>query len=114
MAVTLAATIVGVAVLGYVAVNHYNGNISRIAGAIRLPGKAAPPKAPRNASNYLLVGSDSRAGLKAGPGTPGKVGIYKDRQSCIDRIERYYFANDTDQMQPDLASEAHTWVGKAR
>lgn len=32
----------------------------------------------------------------------------------IAQIERYYFANDADLVKPDLASEAHTWVGKAR
>ncbi|MEJ7590443.1 MAG: hypothetical protein WKF77_02770, partial [Planctomycetaceae bacterium] len=32
----------------------------------------------------------------------------------IAQIERYYFANDADLVKPDLVSEAHTWVGKAR
>ena len=32
----------------------------------------------------------------------------------IAQIERYYFANDADLVKPDLESEAHTWVGKAR
>lgn len=93
VAVTLAATIVGVAVLGYVAVNHYNGNISRIAGAIRLPGKAAPPRAPRNASNYLLVGSDSRAGLKAGQGTQGTGADFVVGQRSDTVILAHFFGN---------------------
>ena len=32
----------------------------------------------------------------------------------IAQIERYYFANEADLVKPDLASEAHMWVGKAR
>ena len=93
VAVALAATIVGVAVLGYVAINHYNGNISRIAGEIRLPGKAAPAKAPRNASNYLLVGSDSRAGLKAGEGTQGTGADFVVGQRSDTVILAHFFGN---------------------
>ena len=72
IAVSLSVTILAVAVLGYIAVDHYNGNISRISGSLHLPGARTPRSAPRNATNYLLVGSDSRAGLAAGQGEQGR------------------------------------------
>ncbi len=53
----------------YVAFNHYNGQIDRIA-IPGLSGHAKPKAAPRNAENILLVGSDSRAGSN-GDGTQG-------------------------------------------
>jgi len=53
----------------YVAFNHYNGQIDRIA-IPGIGGHAKPQAAPRNAENILLVGSDSRAGAN-GVGTQG-------------------------------------------
>lgn len=53
----------------YVAFNHYNGQIDRIA-IPGISGHAKPRAAPRNAENILLVGSDSRAGSN-GVGTQG-------------------------------------------
>jgi LCP family protein required for cell wall assembly len=64
-----AVMILGVAAVGYVLVGHYNGQIDRISIG-RIVGQPAPPKAPRNAQNVLLVGSDSRAGAN-GNGTGG-------------------------------------------
>ncbi len=53
----------------WIAFNHYNGQISRIS-IPGLSGHTKPNKAPRNAQNILLVGSDSRAGTN-GVGTQG-------------------------------------------
>ena len=93
VAVTLAVTVLAVAVIGYIAVSHYDGNISRITGALHLPGKAAPPAAPRNATNYLLVGSDSRAGLAAGQGTQGTGADFVVGQRSDTMILAHFFGN---------------------
>lgn len=58
----------------WIAFNHYNGQISRIA-IPGIDGHAQPAKAPRNAENFLLVGSDSRAGSN-GDGTQGAGATY--------------------------------------
>ena len=55
---------------GYVLVNHYEGNIRRIAGV--LDRRNAPPPAPNHAENFLLVGSDTRGDLKPGEGVQGR------------------------------------------
>jgi LCP family protein required for cell wall assembly len=69
IALTLAVLILGTAGVGYVLVRHYNGNIDRLGGVFTNRDKA-PAKAPHNAMNVLLVGSDSRAGDN-GKGTGG-------------------------------------------
>ena len=70
LALGTAVVILVVAALGYAAVRHYNGNIEHIGIANILPGGKKPAKAPHDAMNVLLVGSDSRAG-KNGVGTGG-------------------------------------------
>jgi LCP family protein required for cell wall assembly len=69
IALTMAVLILGLAGVGYVLVQHYNGNIDRISGVFTNRGKA-PAKAPHDAMNVLLVGSDTRAGDN-GVGTGG-------------------------------------------
>ena len=69
IALTMAVLILGLAGVGYVLIQHYDGNISRISGLLKNRDDA-PPAAPRNAQNILLVGSDTRAGAN-GKGTGG-------------------------------------------
>lgn len=98
VAVSLSVTVLAVAVLGYVAVGHYNNNISRIAGSLHLPGAKTPPTAPRNATNYLLVGSDSRAGLAAGQGTQGTGATFVTGQRS-DTVILAHFYGGSDKAQ---------------
>lgn len=69
IALSMAVVILGTAGAGYVLVRHYDGNIDRIKGVFDDRANA-PAKAPNNAMNVLLVGSDSRSG-KNGKGTGG-------------------------------------------
>jgi LCP family protein required for cell wall assembly len=69
VALSLSVVILGLAAVGYVLIQHYDGNIDRIANALG-DRRNAPPAAPKNAQNILLVGSDSRAG-ENGKGTGG-------------------------------------------
>jgi LCP family protein required for cell wall assembly len=64
----MAALILGLAGVGYVLVRHFDGNISRI--NVFGNHANAPAKAPHNAQNVLLVGSDTREGAN-GKGTGG-------------------------------------------
>ena len=68
VALTMSVLILGLAGVGYVLLQHYDGNIDRIKAFG--DGRKAPPAAPKNAKNILLVGSDSREGDN-GRGTGG-------------------------------------------
>lgn len=69
VALTMSVLILGLAGVGYVLVQHYNGNINVL--NIDLGHRPdAPPPAPKHAKNILLVGSDSREGDN-GKGTGG-------------------------------------------
>jgi LCP family protein required for cell wall assembly len=70
IAVITSLSILATAGVGWVLVNHYEGNIRRIAGV--LDRRNAPPPAPNHAENFLLVGSDSRGDLKPGQGVQGR------------------------------------------
>lgn len=61
-ALTSLAVLVAVAT-GYVAYQHYNGNIARVPVFTTTPNVARPPVARTKAENFLLVGSDTRAGF---------------------------------------------------
>jgi len=69
IALTLAVLILGLAGVGYVLIQHYDGNIDRIKNV--LPGTNRPAPAPHEAQNVLLVGADTREGENA-KGTGGK------------------------------------------
>ena len=69
IAVVTSVAVLATAGAGYALVNHYLGNITHLSNV--LSGKAAPPAAPHNAENVLLVGSDSRGNEKAGQGAQG-------------------------------------------
>ncbi len=65
LAITLAVVIVAGSILGYGVLHYYDGRIDRIAVDIGLAGREPPPDPPTEARNYLLVGSDTRAGYTA-------------------------------------------------
>jgi LCP family protein required for cell wall assembly len=69
IAVVTSLSILAVAGLGWVLINHYEGNITYLPGV--LGGKGAPKAAPNHAQNFLIVGSDTRGDLKAGEGVQG-------------------------------------------
>jgi LCP family protein required for cell wall assembly len=48
---------------GYAAARYYTSQLTRV--DIRLPGTAAPPAAADGSQNFLLIGSDTRAGANA-------------------------------------------------
>lgn len=75
----------------WVAFNHYNGQIDRIS----IPGIHGfnhPKKAPRNAENILLVGSDSRAGTN-GVGTQGSGATFVTGQRSDTVILVHLYGN---------------------
>jgi LCP family protein required for cell wall assembly len=65
----MSVLILGLAGIGYVLIQHYDGNIGRLTGV--LPGTNRPAPAPHEAQNVLLVGADTREGENA-KGTGGK------------------------------------------
>jgi LCP family protein required for cell wall assembly len=75
----------------WVAFNHYNGQISRIS-IPGISGHTKPAKAPRNAENFLLVGSDSRDG-ENGAGTQGKGATFVTGQRSDTVILVHLFGN---------------------
>jgi len=74
IAVVTSIAVLATAGAGYLLVSHYEGNIRRITGVF--DRKNAPPAAPNNAQNFLIVGSDSRGNLKAGQGVQGTGSTY--------------------------------------
>ena len=92
IALALSLVVLGTAGVGYALVNHYNGQINRLPGFTGLAGHAQPPKAPRNAANYLLVGSDSRVGA-SGVGTQGTGAEFVTGQRSDTVILVHLFGN---------------------
>ncbi|GAC1607955.1 MAG: LCP family protein [Mycobacteriales bacterium] len=74
IAIVTSVAVLATAGAGYLLISHYEGNIRRITGVF--DRKNAPPPAPHNAQNVLLVGSDSRGSLKAGQGVQGSGATY--------------------------------------
>ncbi len=98
VAVATSMSVLAVAVLGFVIINHYNGKINRLTGVLaRLPGVEQPAAAPHGAENYLLVGSDSRIG-KNGTGTQGKGADFVVGQRS-DTVILVHLYGGSDQVQ---------------
>jgi LCP family protein required for cell wall assembly len=70
IALTMAVVILGLAGVGYLLIQHYNGNIGHLTNVLTHGGNR-PVAAPHDAQNVLLVGADSREG-ENGVGTGGK------------------------------------------
>ena len=58
-------TVLATAVGGYVLVNKYDSQITRIEGVFDI-SEERPAETPRDARNILIVGSDTRGDLAAG------------------------------------------------
>ena len=98
IAVSTAVLILAVSGLGYVAFNHYDGNIQRIKGALGLPGVVRPAAAPRNAQNLLIVGSDTRGDEAAGTGFQGSGATFVTGQRSDTVILAHLYGN-SDKVQ---------------
>ena len=69
LAVVTSVAVLASALGGYLLLNHYDGNLNRIAGLGLRDDR--PADLPRDAKNILIVGSDSRGDLAPGEGTQG-------------------------------------------
>ena len=93
VALTMSVVVLATSGVFYLLLNHYTGQITHLPGVIgALPGHRSPPKAPRNAANYLLVGSDSRAG-DSGNGTQGTGASFVTGQRSDTVILVHLFGN---------------------
>jgi LCP family protein required for cell wall assembly len=77
LCVFLSVVILGVTTAGYVLLRYYDGRIERLPFNLgKRPDADRPPAAPSGAVNYLLVGSDTRAGADnsqyGGPAVTGQ------------------------------------------
>jgi LCP family protein required for cell wall assembly len=97
IAVVTSVSVLATAGAGYVLVNHYEGNIRRIKGVFDT--KHAPPPAPHNAENFLLVGSDSRGDLKAGEGVQGSGATFVTGQRSDTVILAHVYGGKSNKVQ---------------
>ncbi len=98
IAIVTSVSVLGVAGAGYALVRHYDGRIDRIAGV--LPGGTnRPAAAPRDAENFLLVGSDSRGDLKAGVGVQGTGKNFVQGQRADTVILAHLYGGRSQQAQ---------------
>ena len=98
IAVVTSIAVLATAGAGYILVNHYEGNITRIP----VFGKSragAPPPAPNHAENFLIVGSDSRGTLKAGQGVQGSGADYVSGQRSDTVILVHLYGGNSDKVQ---------------
>jgi LCP family protein required for cell wall assembly len=83
---------------GYVLVNHYEGNITKLSDVFGNRDNAPPP-APNHAENYLIVGSDSRGDLKAGEGTQGVGATFVSGQRSDTVILAHLYGGKSSKVQ---------------
>jgi LCP family protein required for cell wall assembly len=83
---------------GYVLVNHYEGNITRIKNVFGNRGDAPKP-APNHAQNFLIVGSDSRGDLKAGEGVQGSGATFVTGQRSDTVILAHLYGGKSNKVQ---------------
>jgi LCP family protein required for cell wall assembly len=95
--VVTSVSVLATAGAGYVLVNHYEGNIRRIKGVF--DKSHAPPAAPHNAENFLLVGSDSRGDLKAGEGVQGSGSTFVTGQRSDTVILAHVYGGKSNKVQ---------------
>jgi LCP family protein required for cell wall assembly len=98
IAVVTSFAVLATAGVGYVLVNHYEGNIQRINvfGGNRA---GAPAPAPNHAENFLIVGSDSRGNLKAGQGVQGTGATYVSGQRSDTVILVHLYGGNSSKVQ---------------
>ena len=94
IALTMATVLLALVGTAYFLVGHYVGKVNHLANILgtSIPGHTSPPKAPKDAANYLLVGSDSRAG-SSGVGTQGSGSTFVTGQRSDTVILIHLFAN---------------------
>ncbi|MCW2607281.1 MAG: cell envelope-related transcriptional attenuator [Frankiales bacterium] len=97
VAVLTSVAVLAVAVVGYGLVSHYDGQINRIPGIFG--DGSRPAAAPRNAQNFLLVGSDSRGDLAAGEGVQGKGKDFVTGQRADTVILAHLYGGRSNQAQ---------------
>ncbi len=98
IAVITSVAVLAVAGTGYILINKYDGNITRLTGVFGNRDKA-PPAAKNNAQTYLIVGSDSRGDLKAGQGTQGRGATFVSGQRSDTVIMAHLYGGRSNKVQ---------------
>ena len=98
IAVITSIAVLAVAGTGYILINHYDGNITRLSDVFG-NRKGAPPAAKNNAQTYLIVGSDSRGDLKAGEGTQGRGADFVVGQRSDTVILAHLYGGNSNKVQ---------------
>jgi LCP family protein required for cell wall assembly len=97
IAVVLSVSVLAAAGTGYALLNHYDGNINKLAGVF--DRSKAPPAAPNDAENYLIVGSDTRGDLKPGQGTQGRGATFVTGQRSDTVILAHLYGGKSTKVQ---------------
>ncbi|MDT7539197.1 MAG: hypothetical protein QOI82_2782 [Actinomycetota bacterium] len=98
IAVVTSISILAVAGFGWVLINHYEGNITRIKDVFGNRADA-PKAAPNHAQNFLIVGSDSRGDLKAGEGVQGTGSTFVTGQRSDTVILAHLYGGSSNKVQ---------------
>jgi LCP family protein required for cell wall assembly len=98
LAVLTSFSVLAVAIGGYLLVNKYDSQITRIDGVFTGLGDERPAETPRDARNILIVGSDSRGDLAAGEGTQGRGAEFVTGQRS-DTVILAHLYGDSDKAQ---------------
>ena len=107
LAVLTSFSVLAVAVGGYVLVNKYDRQITRIDGVFPTGGER-PEETPRDARNILIVGSDTRGDLAAGEGTQGRgADFVTGQRSDTVILAHLYGDSDTAQL---VSFPRDSWV----
>ncbi|MFN2522424.1 MAG: LCP family protein [Mycobacteriales bacterium] len=96
IAVVTSVSVLAAAGLGYAAVMHYNGKIDHISVFGKRPKPAPKASQPQN---FLIVGSDSREGLKAGEGTQGRGASFVTGQRSDTVILAHLYGGRSNKVQ---------------
>ena len=107
LAVLTSFTVLATAIGGYVLVNKYDNQISRIEGVFDI-SEERPAETPRDARNILIVGSDSRGDLEAGEGTQGTGDDFVTGQRSDTMILAHLYG-DSDKAQL-ISFPRDSWV----
>ena len=97
IAVVTSLAVLAAAGTGYALLNHYEGNITKLTGVF--DRKDAPPPAPNNAQNFLIVGSDSRGDLKAGEKYQGSGSTFVTGQRSDTVILAHLYGGKSSKIQ---------------
>jgi LCP family protein required for cell wall assembly len=98
LAVLTSFSVLAVAIGGYLLVNKYDSQITRIPDVFAAIEDDRPAETPRDARNILIVGSDSRGDLAAGEGTQGRGDTFVTGQRS-DTVILAHLYGDSDKAQ---------------